>query len=197
MVYFYLMSQQPGSTDSLLSTLNEQEEWRLVNSQLPDWSPIWSKGDETFEGSFERQGNRVDLFATLFLRQRQGSEAVNVRHRVYDVEKWSRISRSARVIELPDAGKVEVEETLLRMGPRQRLVWLWYQTNGKIVSSPMQAKLNNLIGVVRGQPEVAVFVLSREIIQDQNHAGEILEQFFKSYLSHSGDFSQSLVGSPG
>jgi EpsI family protein len=157
---------------------------------LSDWAPIWTRGDETFVGSFERDGKRVDLFATLFEQQRQGNEAVNVSHRVYDIEKWSRISRSARVVEVSGIGLFEIEETLLKSpGQNKRLVWQWYHTNRKIVSSPMQAKLNNLIGVLRGKPEVGVFVLSTEIIKNQDLASENLEGFFTSYVLNSGDLS--------
>jgi EpsI family protein len=190
MALIYFTSQGAVSDKNLLNVLHEQTDWQQTASSLAEWAPIWTRGTESFEGSFERNGERVDLFATMFKQQRQGHEAVNLSHRVYDIEKWSRISRSARVIELPQMGKVEVEETLLRSpDQKQRLVWLWYHTNHKIVSSPMQAKMNNLIGVVSGEPDIAVFVLSREIIRDQMRASGILEQFFKSYLSTSRDFS--------
>jgi EpsI family protein len=184
--HLYLTNKPPVTADNTLAATLEQTAWRRVGFGLTDWAPIWTRGSESFEGSFERQGERVDLFATLFRQQGQGREAVNNSHRVYDIDKWSRISRSARVVEIPDKGiKVEVEETMLKSpGQKKRLVWLWYRTNDKVVSSPILAKLNNLIGVMGGKPDIAVYVLSREVIRDQAHARGILEQFFKSYLSH-------------
>ena len=184
----YLTSKESGSAQNPLSVLHEQFGWRQTSASLEEWAPIWTRGNESFEGSFEARGERVDLFATLFRQQSQGSEAVNVSHRVYDIDKWSRISRSARVIGLPDIGNVEVEETLLRSpDQKQRLVWLWYHTNHKIVASPMQAKLSNLMGVLSGKPDIAVFVLSREIVRDQASARGILKEYLNSYLIHNRD----------
>ncbi len=188
--HYYFVNQQPLATPSQLSVLHDLTGWRQLSSSLTEWAPIWTEGSESFEGSFVQDGESVDLFATVFNRQRQGNEAVNATHRVYDIEKWSRISRSARVVEALGRGNVEIEETLLRSpGQKRRIVWQWYRTNNKIVFSPMQAKLNNLIGVIRGEPDIEVFVLSREVIRDENHARGILEKFFKSYLSNRGDFS--------
>ena len=188
MGHVYLTSKESESAYNPLSVLHEESEWQQTASSLESWAPIWTAGSESFQGSFERNSEQVDLFATLFRQQRQGSEAVNVSHRVYDIDKWSRISRSARVIELPDIGNVEVEETLLRSpDQKQRLVWLWYHTDQKIVASPMQAKLNNLMGILSGKPDIAVFVLSREIVRDQTRARGILEEYFTSYLTRSRD----------
>ena len=161
----YFMSRDASSATNQLNFLSDLPGWRQTSTGLTEWSPLWTKGNNSFEGSLSLNGERVDLFATVFLRQQQGNEAVNVSHRVYDIEKWSRISRSAKVIEVPGMGEVEVEETLLRSPTRkQRLVWLWYRTNDKIVSSPMQAKLNNLIGEISGKPGISVFVLSLSLI---------------------------------
>ena len=183
----YFMSRDVSSTANQLDFLSEMPTWRQTTSGLTEWTPLWTKGNHSFEGSFMQNGEQVDLFATAFQRQQQGNEAVNVRHRVYDIEKWSRISRSAKVVSVSGVGEVEVEETLLRSPTRkQRLVWLWYRTNDKIVSSPMQAKLNNLIGEISGKPGISVFVLSKEIMRNQRHASEVLELFFESYVSVSG-----------
>jgi EpsI family protein len=190
LLFSYFTSREIASTENEIRSLQSIPGWRVESSQLSAWAPIWTRGDHSFEGSFSNAEEWVDLFATEFNRQYQGKEAVNVSHRVYDIEKWSRISRSARVVEVPGAGKLRVEETLLKSSnQRQRLVWQWYRTNDAICSSPLLAKLNNLIGVMTGHPNISVFVLSKEVIQDQKHASVVLERFFKSYLKHSGGFS--------
>ena len=190
LAHVYFSNQQAESARDPLRVLQEQTDWQRIEAPLEAWAPIWTRGSESFEGSFELDGERVDLFATLFRQQRQGSEAVNASHRVYDIDKWSRISRSARVVELPGGANAVVEETLLRSpDQKQRLVWLWYLTQRKIVASPMQAKLTNLKGILSGEPEIAVFVLSREIVRDQTRARGILEQYFTSYVSQNPDFS--------
>lgn len=186
-LYGYFIHHNISSDRDHISALNQIPGWRLTSTQLTDWAPIWTRGEHSLEGSYLSNGDRVDLFATEFNLQRQGHEAVNVSHRVYDVEKWSRISRSARVIEVPGTGELTVEESLLKSpGQKKRLVWQWYRTNDKIVASNAKAKLNNLIGVISGEPEIGVFVVSKEIIRNEAHAADVLERFLKDYLALIG-----------
>jgi EpsI family protein len=189
-LYGYFMNRDTVSDRDHISTLQQMPGWRAAHGQLTDWKPLWTRGDQTFEGVVTKANEQLDLFVTEFNRQRQGREAVNLSHRVYDVEKWSRISRSARVVEVPGAGEVTVEETLLKSpGRRKRLVWLWYRTNDKIVASNTQAKLNNLLGVFSGEPDISVFVVSKAIIRSETHAAGVLEAFLQAYLVKAGDTS--------
>lgn len=189
-LYGYFLHRDFTESRDEISALKQIPDWRVVSNQLTDWVPIWTKGDRSFEGSLSSDGERVDLFATEFLRQRQGHEAVNVSHRVYHIDKWSRFSRSARVVKVSDTVEVTVEETLLKSPDhRKRLVWLGYRANNKIVASKVQAKLNNLIGVIAGEPDVTVFVLSKEIIRNEAHAAGVLEQFLRAYLAQTGGTS--------
>ncbi|MEJ2466238.1 MAG: EpsI family protein, partial [Candidatus Thiodiazotropha sp.] len=103
-------------------------------------------------------------------------------------EKWSRISRSDRVVAVPGVGSVTIEETLLKSPEqRKRLVWQWYRTNDKVIASNMSAKLNNLIGIISGKPDIAVVVISKEIIRNEERAAGVLEAFLKAYLAQAGD----------
>jgi EpsI family protein len=189
-LYGYFMNTDQISDRDHIRALQQMPGWRAAPGELTDWTPLWTRGDQTFEGIVTQANEQVDLFATEFNRQRQGHEAVNLSHRVYDVEKWSRISRSARVVEVPGAGEVTVEETLLKSpGRRKRLVWLWYRTNDQIVASNTQAKLNNLLGVLSGEPDISVFVASKVIIRNEAHAAGVLEAFLTAYLAQAGDTS--------
>jgi EpsI family protein len=188
--YGYFTASDPMSNRDHISVLQQLPAWRATPGQLTDWTPLWTRGDRTFEGIVTKASERLDLFATEFDQQRQGHEAVNISHRVYDIEKWSRISKSARVIDVPGVGEVAVEETLLKAtGHRKRLVWLWYRTNDKIVASKIQAKLNNLLGVLSGEPDISVFVVSKVINQNETHAADVLEAFLQAYLAQAGNTS--------
>jgi EpsI family protein len=189
-LYGYFMNIEQVSERDHLGALQQMSGWRAAPGELTDWTPLWTRGDQTFEGMVAKANEQVDLFVTAFKRQRQGHEAVNISHRVYDVEKWSRISRSAKVIEVPGVGEVTVEETLLKSpGRKKRLVWLWYRTNDKIVASNTQAKLNNLFGVLSGEPDISVFVASKVVIRNEAHAAGVLEAFLKDYIAQAGDTS--------
>jgi EpsI family protein len=186
-LYGYFSHRASNSAGDQLDALTEIPDWHFSSADLSDWKPIWTRGQHTLEGHLQKQNEVVDLFATEFSRQRQGHEAVNVSHRVYDLEKWSRISRSDRVVTVSGVGSVTIEETLLKSpGQRKRLVWQWYRTNDKITASNMSAKLNNLAGVLSGKPDIAVVVLSKEIIRNEAHAEGVLEAFLKAYLTLAG-----------
>ncbi len=187
-LYGYFVHRASDSAGDQLSALTEIPGWRFSASGLTDWRPVWTRGEHSVEGHFQSQGDVVDLFATEFSRQRQGHEAVNVSHRVYDIEKWSRISRSDRVVAVPGVGSVTIEETLLKSPEqRKRLVWQWYRTNDNVIASNMSAKLNNLIGVISGKPDIAVVVISKEIIRNEARTAGVLEAFLKAYLAQAGD----------
>ncbi len=183
--YFLHRDHVPDHRD--ISVLSQLSGWRMTSDQLTEWTPVWTAGDHSLQGRFASDDEKVDLFVTKFTRQRQGHEAVNASHRVYDIEKWSRISRSAKVVKLSETVEVTVEETLLKSPTRrQRLVWRWYRTNDKILASNIQAKLNNLIGVIAGKPDITVFVLSKEISRNQSHAADVLGIFLKDYIAQGG-----------
>ncbi len=187
----YFAQREAVSRAGDIGPIERMADWQTQSRELTDWAPIWTRGDRSFEGTLVRDGEGVDLFATEFDRQSQGHEAVNLGHRVYDIEKWSRISRSVRVVELPDRGRMEVEETLLKSpGQQQRLVWQWYRTNGKVVASGARAKLNNLVGVMSGMPAISVFVLSREIIRNESHASAVMERFLQDYMAQTVESSE-------
>ncbi|MCU7844956.1 MAG: EpsI family protein [Candidatus Thiodiazotropha sp. (ex Monitilora ramsayi)] len=177
-----------GNQPDRVSVNNVMGDWHQFSTGLGEWEPLWTVGDRTLEGRFREGSNEIDLFATQFLKQRHGREAVNLSHRVYNIEKWSRISRSAKVVKISDKTEMAVEETLLKSpGNKKRLVWLWYRTNDKLVQSNAEAKLNNLIGVIRGQPDITVYILSKEIVRGEEHASGVLADFVRDYLTLVGD----------
>lgn len=189
-LYGYFTHRGQAATQDNISVLKELSGWQMISDQLTDWTPVWTQGDRSLEGTFTHDGERVDLFATEFYRQRHGREAVQIGHMVYHIDKWSRISRSARVVKVSDAFDVTVEETLLKSSDqRKRIVWQWYRTNNKFMTSKVEAKLNNLLGVIVGEPDITVFVLSKEITRNQAHAADVLKQFLRAYLARTGGIS--------
>lgn len=184
LLHGFFTASKPSQLADLITPPGDLRGWSLVSDELAEWRPLWTAGDLSYQGRFRSGKHEVDLYATQFHTQSQGREAVNVSHRVYDIDKWSRISRSAKIIELAGNGPLPVEETLLRgSGYKQRTVWQWYRTNAKNVPTDAEAKWNNLLGVLSGNPDIAVFVVSMDVTQDQEHATEVLADFVNQYLS--------------
>lgn len=187
LLHGYFTGTARGDVDDWITPRGSLLGWSPISEALSEWRPLWSRGDVTYQGRFRSTEGEVDLYATQFHTQSQGREAVNVSHRVYDIDKWSRISRSAKVIRLAGHAPLSVEETLLRgPGYKQRLVWSWYRTYAKDVPTNTEAKWNNLLGVLSGNPDIAVFILSMEVTKDEEHTTEVLADFVNQYLSVIG-----------
>jgi EpsI family protein len=185
-LYSYFNSAESHEVTDTIRVGDDLGGWVQYSSELKEWRPLWTDGDRLLEASFRKGSDVVDLYATQFLKQNDGREAVNISHRVYDIDKWSRISRSSNVIELGDRGIIEVEETVLRSsGNKRRLVWQWYLANDKFVQGNAKAKLNNLVGTLRGQPDITVYILSKEIPKDEAHATGVLTDFLSNYLIYN------------
>jgi EpsI family protein len=179
----YFNTVETNQISDHVSANFKENGWQQVSSNLVEWRPLWSEGDRTFQGKFTRENDVVELYATQFLRQQDGREAVNISHRVYDIDKWSRISRSAKVISYGDSGEMTVEETLLKSPENKlRLVWRWYLANDRFIQSDMEAKLSNLVGTLNGRPDISVYILSKEIVKSDEHATHVLSDFVHHYL---------------
>ena len=68
-------------------------------------------------------------------------------------------------------------------GHKQRQVWQWYRTNKKNIPNNAEAKLNNLLGVLSGTPDIAVYIVSKEVTKNEENASEVLTGFVNAYLS--------------
>lgn len=94
----------------------------------------------------------------------------------HDLEAgWNRQqSRVARY------GGVDVQEIELVRGDRRRLVWLWFRVGGNNASSLAQAKIFEILGVMKGDPTGALVSVSAECGTSCDVQRSILERFLKS-----------------
>jgi EpsI family protein len=94
----------------------------------------------------------------------------------HDLEaRWSRQqSRIARY------GDLEVEELELLRGDRKRLVWSWYRVGGSNAARLTQAKMLEVMGILKGDPTGALVIVSAECGASCDTQRAILERFLKS-----------------
>jgi EpsI family protein len=94
----------------------------------------------------------------------------------HDLEAhWSREQR--RVVRY---GDLEVEEIELVRGYGRRLVWSWYRVGGSSASGLAQAKVLEILGILKGDPTGALVIVSAECETSCDMQRVILERFLKS-----------------
>lgn len=149
---------------------------RSYSVQLPDevngwkkipyagaYRPIIQKGDVTQEASFvdSSQDSNIYLMVNYFYRQKQGAEAVSDMNRFANGRKWSRVE--SQVISFDVDGFTDIGETKLRArNGEEKLVWYWYETNNTRSSINWIAKLQNIVGILKGHPSIHMVVLAIE-----------------------------------
>ena len=130
------------------------EEWPLTSGVLDKtaYGFIFT-ADDTANGS-----SPVQIRIQHFAQQGEDHEAVSDINLPYDSDEWK--LRSSSILNLPKS-KINVERLLLSNEyGRERLVLRCYYSNARIAARGFFAKTNNLIGLIRGQPQISVITFT-------------------------------------
>ena len=156
--------------------------WSEVSDVLTfiPMQPRYQKANGELSKIYKNTQNRwVSYQQYYYLFQEQGREAINALNQAYDERYWKALRHS--VVEIPGGVQgqaARVKETLLSdASGKKKLLWLWYRTNGKFVASEKSAKLENLRARLKGQPSIAVNIMSTDIRQDEEAARQVLGHF--------------------
>lgn len=152
---------------------DKNEAWRN------DWRPRIAAGDAIVHGSYRHAENGVvHVYISYFHKQEQGREAVNDNNAVYDNAIWKRYGHGKRQITVVPEQVLQVEETKIHTRDgRETLVWRWYYVGGRRTSSDSEAKALNVLGMLRGDPGISVFVLATDAREGVDDASERLRRF--------------------
>lgn len=125
----------------------------------------------------------VGVYLNHFAYQRQGVEAVSDMNKLSDnIAGWSETSNN--IINPGIEGLDNLRETtLIARNGEQKLLWNWYETNNIRTSQEWVAKLQNILGILVGEPSIRMIVLATEIKVDENVARLRLHDFAHSSLS--------------
>ena len=162
---------------------DEVNGWKKI-PYTGSYRPRLQKGDVMQEASFFNTGedSRIYLLVNYFYRQRQDAEAVSDMNRFATDRNWSRIGSHKISPGLADFA--DIEETRLRArNGEEKLVWYWYETNGYRTSRDWLAKLQNIIGILRGKPSIRIIVLAVDPKSDISNARTQLRTFLQNLES--------------
>lgn len=142
-----------------------------------DWRPQFRAADAEDLVFYDRDGQRIGLYIAYYARQRQGTEVVNDRNRVFDNERWRR--SSSNLVVLPGLPDMRVRESHLyeRDTAATRIALTWYQVGGRTTARAIEAKLLQLRSLISGDRSAAAVVLVLDVDGDWAEARARLLRF--------------------
>ena len=162
--------------------------WHLVEKN-DRYEPQLIKGDQYIEASYEsmEDGERVDIFLNHFRKQYQGVEAVSDMNKLYAKGEW--LEESSKIIVPEINGFNNLRETILIAGNGDyRLVWSWYEANNIRTGYAWEAKYQNILGRLLGDPTIRMLVLSTDISDNIINSRSRLINLYSTVI---GPYNQS------
>jgi exosortase A len=172
--------------------------WQATDAASGRWQPLFSGMDASAFATFEQVGAAapVDLFVAYYVFERQDSEAVNMRNKIFDKSHWRRYDLRPVPDRVQIAPGVAGEEYLLQSvdGRTRRLVWRTNWVNERFVLGPMEAKTQQVLGFISANRAAASLVFSTRIEGDQEQARARLRDFAAANLQPLLDHLRTLPG---
>jgi len=151
----------PERIAALSAPIAPRAGWTALNATAISWRPQITGGANRVEGAYSRDGVAVDVFIEVFpVPSQDGIEMISYRNSIQpDANERLYADKvvDPKVAELPGFRVRETEAP----GHEPRLVWYWYDVDGRLAVSPTRAKLGELRSVLsRGRAAQRVVVLS-------------------------------------
>lgn len=172
--------------DTLLDVqrLEDRLFWKKTD-ELVRLVPAFDKGDVVYSANLSNIfGQTVDLYINYFVNQRQGHEAVAGGYSIVNEENGSVILLRPDTVELSPSVKIAVNESVVKLKSGETyVVWQWYFTNGQHVVAAMDARYNNLKGILKNMPQISNVIVSKKLVGDIAQTRKILSLFLRENLS--------------
>jgi EpsI family protein len=159
---------------------NAVDGWKQIPAE-DEYRPRLNEGDTMGESVYQNTAtaSQIYLMINFFHRQRQGVEAVSDSNRFADGREWSRSGGGRVDSNLPGFGDIGEVRLRARNGEK-KLVWYWYETNGVKTSSGWQAKLQNIIAILKGQPDIRMVVVAIDpksgVVEARNQLRDFIQK---------------------
>lgn len=154
------------------------------NANYDDWQYEFQQGNGQFTALYEKGPQMLRLDIIHYVFQEQGREAVYFLNRLYDKKTWfEESSEQKQVLPSSTQSGMTVKESILksRRGKR-KMVWMWYFTNNQFFADGKYAKINNLLGILHGSPEISVYITSMDINTSEEEVRMEMSEFAKHLI---------------
>lgn len=142
--------------------------WQLDGEAGFDWRPLQPGHTSELNGRYSNGATEIDLWLVHYERQETGRKLIGYGNAMAR-------PRDGRLV----PGETGPGELRLVTGGRiERLIWYRYEVNGQVTASPLQAKLQELAGNLRGRPSAyGAFFSARCMQPDCADARQALRDF--------------------
>lgn len=152
--------------------------WKL-SSETSNWAPVFEGADAQATLRYNKGTNSVDLYVAYYERQGNGREVAAHQNRVDDKENWRQQRIGAARLNVGGA-PTQMTVTHLRSNTQQRKVWHAYWVDGRLMRSPVLAKLLQAKSdLFFGDRRAGFVAVSSADIED----AAVLETFFQALPS--------------
>ena len=139
----------PGRTAGIVGDASWTRSALSPDSSANHWVPDYRGATRRESALYARGSERVQVDRLIYGAQSQDAELVSSENRIAPPKQ----TISERMVGPLDDNLRIVSETVVRTPSGVRLVWSWYRVAGTVTSSPLKAKLFELVTfVTRGPP---------------------------------------------
>lgn len=155
--------------------------WKEVDGPVMSkvrFKPAFAQGDWVYQHKLENLfGQSVTLYINYFVNQEQGREAINDSNSMVTSDD-KLIAGKSHIILLPDGMELKVNESIVVLKSGEAyLAWQWYLTNGQHLNKAMDARINNLLAILKDKPAISNIVLFKQFYGNGRQARKIMESF--------------------
>jgi exosortase A len=159
-VLAWWLDQQPWQEEGFTLDLPRgQGGWTGPHPTHDNWLPVYH-GAISQRRVYHKEADEVYLYTGFYPRQRQGSELIYDLNRIADGDAWRQSRMHGRPIK--SGAHQVIEQELHDAAGRRRLVWFWYRVASHNTVNRYTAKALQLLGLVSGKPQAAVFAIAAE-----------------------------------
>jgi exosortase A len=180
----YLDHADRPAAPGRLAAPNAAAGWQPDEAAMTDWRPRYVGADPSLFRVYRKGDRTVALYIGYYRNQRQDAELVNSQN-VMAPQKhpvWEIVGESRRA-ESPQAGMLDVKQTLLRSPSQRLLVWDWMYLDGRRTSSSYLAKLLLAKSRLLGQLDDGVaIILAAPYAERREPAEQTLRDFVGDML---------------
>ena len=142
-----------------VADLSLQGGWSRVEKPSAEWVPELNNPSRVRIQSFEKNGQRVDVFVGVFRNETWNSKLVSVSNRVASGDKssWSLADRGDALTEISGT-PLKVKTAIILGGGSRVLAWHWYWIDGVSTGNDLRAKLRQLLIRLQGMWAASAWV---------------------------------------
>jgi exosortase A len=131
--------------------------WHAGTGRTGDWHPIVTDPDRVFMQDFSDGQSRVTRYIALYKSGGFHDNLIRDPNRIFDEHQWQRTGEQYVHIAV-DGQPATIDATRIAQGAHTLLIWHFYIVGGRIVASPLEAKLLQLRALFTPSRSPSAFV---------------------------------------